>query len=327
MRNRKIIVNCLKKCRTALLAFAVITVLNCFVFLMYRMLSEPLIYSVLLSLFALIVFIGAEMVSEFRKTSRRKEYLRGIMSGNMPDFSPNSLEDEDYTEMISLLQSEVNRIRSEFNAKQSNADDYYTAWVHEIKTPIAVMKLCLNGDGEKDRVLQTELFRIERYVDMVLDYVRLESNSNDLVIEQFGFDEIIRDVLRKYASQFVFKKIRLSCDIAPEQVITDKKWLSFILDQLISNALKYTSSGEITVKAGQNVIRISDTGTGIATEDIPRIFEKGFTGLNGRINRKSSGLGLFLSQKAARLLSAEITCESVRGEGSTFTVCLPEKTE
>lgn len=204
--------------------------------------------------------------------------------------------------------------------------DYYTVWVHQIKTPIAVMRMRLGmEDSENNRALAAELFRIEQYVELVLSYIRLGSRANDLVIREYGTDELIRETLRKYASQFILRKLRLVYEPAETRVITDKKWLTLILEQLLSNALKYTPSGEIRVEAEQNRIRISDTGIGIAPEDLPRIFEKGYTGINGRLGRQSSGLGLFLCKKAADLIGAVITCESEPGKGTAFTVILPER--
>ena len=205
--------------------------------------------------------------------------------------------------MIGALSAEINQLQTGFSVKKQADNDYYTAWVHQIKTPIATMKLLLSENSEEHRALSAELFRIEQYVEMVLDYIRLESDVNDLVIKEYALDEMIRESLHKFAPQFILRKLKLAYKPTDQVVVTDKKWLTFILDQLISNAIKYTPEGEIRVSVEGNKVKISDTGIGIAPEDIPRIFEKGYTGANGRIGQKSSGLGLFLSKKAANLLS------------------------
>lgn len=164
-------------------------------------------------------------------------------------------------------------------------------WVHQIKTPISAMRLMLGEeDTPRSRALSAELFRIDRYAEMALNYARLNSTSNDLVFAKVEVEPVIKRVVRQYAGQFVRKHIALKCDIAPVQVLTDEKWLAFILGQLLANAVKYTESGTVTVTVTKNkVLKVSDTGIGIAPEDLPRIFEKGFTGYNGRAEKKSTG--------------------------------------
>ena len=158
---------------------------------------------------------------------------------------------------------------------------------------------------------------------MVLSYIRLESDSNDLVIKAYSLDELIRETVRKFAPQFIARKLKLNYEPTNKTAVTDKKWLMFIFEQLIFNAIKYTPEGEITISVEGNTVKISDTGIGIAPEDIPRIFEKGYTGANGRLGQKSSGLGLFLSKKAASLISADISVQSIPGSGTEFSVILP----
>ena len=164
------------------------------------------------------------------------------------------------------------------------------------------MRLMLGEeDTPRSRALSAELFRIDRYAEMALNYARLNSTSNDLVFAKVEVEPVIKRVVRQYAGQFVRKHIALKCDIAPVQVLTDEKWLAFILGQMLANAVKYTESGTVTVTVTKNkVLKVSDTGIGIAPEDLPRIFEKGFTGYNGRAEKKSTGLGMYLSRRYAR---------------------------
>ena len=225
--------------------------------------------------------------------------------------------------MLGLLADEINRLQTDFSLKKQADNDYYTAWVHQIKTPIATMKLLLSQNAEENKELSAELFRIEQYVEMVLSYIRLRSDSNDLVIKEYSLDELIRETIRKFAPQFIAKKLKLNYKPTNKTAVTDKKWLMFIFEQLIFNAIKYTPEGEITISVEGNTVKISDTGIGIAPEDIPRIFEKGYTGANGRLGQKSSGLGLFLSKKAASLISADISVQSIPGSGTEFSVILP----
>lgn len=198
--------------------------------------------------------------------------------------------------------------------------------MHQIKTPISVMRMVLQSEDTKEhRELAAELFRIEQYVEMVLGYLRLNSESSDYVFQEYKLDTIIKQAVHKYASQFVRKRIQLRYEPTEITVLTDEKWLLFIIEQLLSNAIKYTHEGSITITVTPDkIIKISDTGIGIAAEDIPRIFEKGFTGYNGRADKKSTGLGLYLCRTAADRLSHKISVQSEAGTGTVFAVDLKE---
>ena len=234
-----------------------------------------------------------------------------------------TLAEEDYRQLLLALgqiyqeQETVNQLR------EQQSMDYYTTWVHQIKTPISVMRMLLQSeDTDEHRELSEELFRIEQYVDMVLYYLRLDSDSTDYIFHEIPLDPVIRQAVRKFASQFVRKRIRLVYEPTDVWVLTDEKWLSFILEQLLSNAIKYTNSGEIRITAEGKLVHISDTGIGIAPEDLPRIFERGFTGYNGRLDKKSTGIGLYLCKQACQRLSIGISAESHIGTGSVFTLDL-----
>ena len=205
--------------------------------------------------------------------------------------------------------------------------DYYTTWVHQIKTPISIMRMTLQAeDTNEHRELLVQLFRIEQYVEMVLSYLRLDSESSDLVFQKYQLDDLIREAIHKYASQFVRKRIRLRYEPVNEMVLTDEKWLLFMIEQILSNAVKYTQEGEVTITiTKEKVLQIADTGIGIAPEDLPRIFEKGFTGYNGRSDKKSTGLGLYLCRMAADKLSHQIWAESEVGKGTVFSIDLNRK--
>lgn len=183
--------------------------------------------------------------------------------------------------------------------------------------------LLQQADTRENQELKSELFRIEQYVEMVLYYVRLGEGGSDLVIQEHDLDDIIRKAVRKYAGQFVRKRIRLVYQGTDIRVMTDEKWLSFIIEQILSNAVKYTSRGEVTITVDEKKrISIADTGIGIAAEDLPRIFEKGYTGYNGRVERKSTGIGLYLCKMAADKLGHKLSAESEPGKGSRFTIDL-----
>ena len=178
---------------------------------------------------------------------------------------------------------------------------------------------------KEHRELLAELFRIEQYVEMVLSYLRLNSESSDYVFQEYDLDQIIKQAVHKYASQFVRKRIRLVYEPMNVFVLTDEKWLLFIIEQLLYNAVKYTQQGTVTITVTPDkILKISDTGIGIASEDLPRIFEKGFTGYNGRADKKSTGLGLYLCKTAADRLSHMISVQSEVGKGTVFILDLHE---
>lgn len=215
--------------------------------------------------------------------------------------------------------------------------DYYSLWAHQIKTPIAAMRLLIQSQentdlSEQDMTMEAielqretflgnmkmELFKTEQYVEMVLSYLRMEEMSSDLVLQWYSLDDIVRQAVKKYSQLFIMKKIRLDYVKCDTMVLTDEKWLVFVLEQLLSNALKYTVSGTIRIyqeeKEGRLVIE--DTGIGIQEEDLPRIFEKGFTGYNGRQDKKSTGIGLYLCKGICDRLNHGIAVESEPGAGT-----------
>ena len=318
----KILKEVLRQNRTAILLFLVMTAVNAAVFALYGILTEPLIYAVLLTFFVLVAILTAGFLREKRRSAERVRIREAILSQWRALPEPESLAGEEYQQMITALGEELERIMADASAERQDMLDYYTAWVHQIKTPIAVMRLKLSDDSPEHHALSAELQRIEQYVEMVLQYIRIGSETNDLVIKEFPLDELIRCAVRKQAAQFVEKRLQLHYEPTALHIVTDEKWFSCILDQLLSNAVKYTPSGSVAISEQDGLLMITDTGIGISPEDLPRIFEKGYTGSNGRLGQKSSGLGLYLAKKAADLLSIPLRAESTVGEGSTFTLDL-----
>lgn len=316
----KLFKDVLKRNLPALLLWLCVTAVNLCVFLLYDIFTEPLIYSSVLGLFLLAAFLTAQYFRARKKAKERADAAAGILADRSLLPAPETLAEADYRQMIETLGNRIEALTAEFDAERRDALDYYTSWVHQIKTPIAVMKLKLTEDTPEHRALSAELFRIEQYADMVLQYIRLGSGTNDLVVRKYALDGLINETVRKYAAQFVGKKLKLSYTPCGDTVVTDRKWFCCILEQFISNALKYTFTGGIGISAADGVLTVSDTGIGIAPEDLPRIFEKGYTGANGRIGEQSSGLGLYLAKRAADLLSLTLTAESSPGKGSRFGV-------
>lgn len=267
----------------------------------------------------------------FLKFCRKHQQLQWELA-NIPMFSEDffkadTLCEEDLQEIIFRLQKIFQSSITQWEEKEQNAIDFYTTWVHQIKTPISVLKMILQKEDTKmNRHLLLEVFRIEQYVEMVLSYLRLDSTSSDFILKEYNLDKIIKEVIHKYAPQFIEKKITLVYEPNDIKIVTDEKWLSFMIEQILSNALKYTMTGSITIHVTQKkILEISDTGIGIAPEDLPRIFEKGFTGYNGRADKKATGLGLYLCRETAKKLSYTIKAESVVGKGTKISIDLNKK--
>ncbi len=324
-RSGKVFLDTLKKSRGAIAVLFSTFLCSAAVFYLYSLPLEPFLYAFALILFFGIVLFGASFAGELRKSASREKMLReALMETPLPP--AETLAEEDYGETVRLLRGELTKLRNEYAAARQDDVDYYTAWVHQIKTPIAVMRMELeDGETESSRALDRELFRIEQYVDMVLTYLRLGGGSSDLVVKEYPLDELIRESIRKFAPQFVSKRLRLDYAGSDTVLITDKKWFSCILEQLLSNAIKYTPAGTVRISEEKGILSVSDSGIGIAPEDLPRIFEKGYTGENGRLDKRSSGLGLYLCKKSADLLKIPVSVESRVGEGSRFSLDLTEK--
>lgn len=303
--------------------FCVFVMIFGIVFSLYDLQTEAVLYAAVLCGTAAAIVMTVHFM-HFRKTYLERQRLIDsitLMTEQLPE--PTSPLEEQYTEMLEKLRSFAYESQNRYEQERTASIDYYTTWVHQIKTPISVMQMLLQAeDTEEHRALAAELFRIEQYVDMVLYWFRLDSTSNDFVIETVPLDKIIRTAVRKYAPQFIRKKIRIIYDGTEETVLSDEKWLLFILEQLLSNAVKYTDSGSVSITVTDQILQVTDTGIGIAAEDLPRIFEKGYTGYNGRAGQKSTGLGLYLCRKAADKLSHTLYAASVPGKGSTFFIDL-----
>ena len=236
---------------------------------------------------------------------------------------PENLIEEDYRQLIRALGEEKQRQASAMDLRMSDMQDYFTLWAHQIKTPIAAMRLILQTKPENSaEELSRELFRVEQYVEMVLNYLRLDSDSTDFVFRTCALDDIIRQCVRKYAKQFIRKRIRLEYEGTALQVLTDEKWLCFVIEQILSNALKYTSAGSIRIFTQGETLVIADTGMGIAPEDLPRVFEKGYTGYNGRTDKKATGIGLYLCKRILNRLGHEISISAQVGKGTRVSIDL-----
>ena len=330
-RNRKswysVLGSFLARRWAGLLLFLACAGIFALVFSLYDLELEAVLYAGGLCLLLLLAVLAADFCRSLARRRRYEEIFRNLPL--LPEELPaaRTLEEADLQEILKELGRRMEAALTEWENWRQESMDYYTTWVHQIKTPISVMRMTLEGeDTEEHRELSAELFRIEQYVEMVLSYLRLDSDSSDYVFQEYDLDSIIRQAVHKYAPLFVRKKLRLSYEPVNVKVLTDEKWLLFILEQILSNSIKYTQEGSVSITlTPDKVLNISDTGIGIAPEDLPRIFEKGFTGYNGRSDKKSTGLGLYLCKKAAGRLSHKISVQSKPGAGTVVSIDLDTK--
>lgn len=233
-------------------------------------------------------------------------------------------------ELLRLAEESRRREQDGWEQKEADRRDYYLMWTHQIKTPISALKLLVeeNSGCRNSFLMQEELFKIEQYVEMVLTFQRLEGMASDLVLQEYELAPLLRQAVRKYSVLFINKGLSVELPEGKEKVLTDEKWFSFCLEQLLSNSIKYTERGGIRflVEEGEREIRlsISDTGIGIRPEDLPRIFEKGFTGYNGRLDKKSTGIGLYLCRRVFERLGINVSAESSPGLGTSMALTLPK---
>ena len=291
-----------------------------FSFVLYRLPAEAVLYPA-----ALCVLPGVGvLLLDFFRVRRRHMVLRDLKETDAELPEVRDIEAEDYREIVRLLREANREARTRSETDMAAMVDYYTLWVHQIKTPIAAMRLRLQDeDSELSRALLSDLGRVERYVSMVLTYLRLENGATDYVIRETDLDSVIRPVLRQFAGEFISRKLKLDYTPAGRKVLTDGKWLSFVVEQVLSNALKYTPSGSVSISMEDPAtLVIRDTGIGIPPEDLPRVFERNYTGLAGRADTRASGLGLSLCKSVCDRLGHGISIESVPGEGTSVRIDL-----
>lgn len=297
----------------------------CFIFgILFKLQSVPI--DVVLYAAEVCGFLGILcLIYEFYKACKKHFELASLKNrisfniANLPECS--TLIEGDYQSALEDLYAHMKEMESKFLTESKDMVDYYTLWAHQIKTPITAMSLILQAQEESTATAQMkqELFKIEQYVEMVMQYLRMGSMNSDLMLSEYSLERIVKQVVKKYAMMFIYNKITLQLEAIDVKVVTDEKWLSFVIEQLLSNALKYTKEGSIKIymkKDAAKILVIEDTGIGISREDLPRVFEQGFTGYNGRMDKKASGLGLYLCKKVMDNLSHKIDIQSEEGVGT-----------
>lgn len=263
--------------------------------------------------------------TELLEIMKRKEF-QTFRESTAADGVKNRLN-----QMLLLVGEAQKQVRMEREKKEADRRDYFLMWTHQIKTPISALRLLLaNQQGGKDAFLmKEELFKVEQYADMVLTFQRMDNMSSDMDLQEYDLLAFIRQTVRKYSVLFINKGLSVVIPKSGALVLTDKKWLTFCLEQLLSNSIKYTEKGEIKfrIEEENNLVRLTleDTGIGIRKEDLPRIFEQGFTGYNGRLDKKSTGIGLYLCKQVFEKLGIPVEVKSQVGLGTKVIMTIPKR--
>lgn len=285
--------------------------------------AETVLYAGALCLAFTAVYALVGFYRYYKRFSALKRTLSELPETLESLPTPQNESERLYTQMLQKTYAEYERAALEHRRREADMRNYYTMWVHQIKTPISALRLLIQS-GARSAELQNEIFRIEQYVEMALNYQRLFCGSSDLVITRRSLDSAVRTSIRKYSKQFIMKRLRLEYEPGDITVLTDEKWLCFVIEQVLSNSLKYTSAGEIKICTVGRTLMISDTGIGIAAEDLPRIFDCGYTGYNGREEKRSSGIGLYLCSEVCRRLGHGISITSEVGKGTCVSITFNE---
>ena len=285
--------------------------------------SETVLYAGALCLAFTAVYALVGFYRYYKRVSALKRTLSELPETLESLPTPQNESERLYTQMLQKTYAEYERAALEHRRREADMRNYYTMWVHQIKTPISALRLLIQS-GARSAELQNEIFHIEQYVEMALNYQRLFCGSSDLVITRRSLDSAVRTSIRKYSKQFIMKRLKLEYEPGDITVLTDEKWLCFVIEQVLSNSLKYTSAGEIKICTVGRTLMISDTGIGIAAEDLPRIFDCSYTGYNGRAEKRSSGIGLYLCSEVCRRLGHGISITSEVGKGTCVSITFNE---
>ena len=291
----------------------------CLIYGLYGLPWGPAGYTCLVTAVVTLGLLTAGFFSWKRKRRQllilKRQAEQSLETADLPK-AETPLE-EIYQEIIRDQEKRCQREQKESREKLVRSREYYTRWSHQIKTPIAAMELLLQEEPADVRALKRELLKTSQYVEMALSYQRMEGEGNDLVIQRYELRPVVMQAVKKVSPLLIHKHISFSAGDLSGEVLTDEKWLVFVLEQLLTNASKYTKEGG-SVRIGQEngLLVLRDTGIGIRPEDLPRIFEWGYTGYNGRLDKRSTGVGLALVKQVMEMLGNKIEIRSVLGEGT-----------
>lgn len=308
------------------LLYGIFTVLLFGVYGLYGLPWGPAVYVFVLCSAAGAVIVGLDCLHYCRRVQALLLAKRGAAAHLEELPKAEGMLEQCYQDIIGIQEDRCRGSQEKLDESIRAANRYYTLWSHQIKTPIAALRLLLQEERPDAGVMEQELFKIQQYVEMVLGYQRLEGENRDLMLQEYSVAALARQAVKKTSLLFIHKKVGLSLGALDWNVVTDEKWVVFILEQILSNAVKYTPGGGQVVlyedRERPGVLVVEDSGIGIQAEDLPLIFEWGYTGGNGHRDKQATGVGLNLCRQAARLLGHDLWIESEVGKGTRVYLSL-----
>ena len=233
---------------------------------------------------------------------------------------PNFLDGEIFYQMLYEINKSMNENIRDYREKINDFKEYVELWIHEVKIPLSALILYTHNK-KIDKALVKEINRVDNYLEQILYYIRVENTEADYIIKEVDLNKVIRDVMLKNKDILLERKIEITSDVRDSKVLTDYKWLEFMINQIISNSMKYMRDIEnkkIEIKAYKKdncvVLEILDNGMGIPKSDLSRVFNKTFTGQNGRKVPGSTGMGLYIVSNLYKKLGHKLEIESNEGE-------------
>ena len=307
--------NFLKENKVSFIFFFIISLTYLLVFISFDLEKFPIIYGFLLNFFIFLAFYIYKYANKekitFREISKNPSQREKIILDELENI------DKKYKDLL-----------LSYNEMEGDLKDFYGLWIHEIKTPIAENKLILADNQPDLELLRKNNKRIEDYLNILLGFVRFNSKTNDYIFKEVRIEPIVKEIIREKSYDFISKKISLDVGDLDFKVVSDEKWLGFIIGQLLNNALKYTpEAGKIKVYFEKKFLIIEDNGIGIKDTDLPRVFEMGYTGENGRKLGSSTGLGLYLVKSIGKDLNLDIKIESEEGKFTKIMINFPKLTK
>lgn len=306
------------------------------IFGVFMYLRIPLVI-ILLTWFIWFLPLLAYMVLNYIKWSRYINDIRRVLEELdkkylLPEVidEPNFLLGEEINDVLRELSKSMHENVKHYRTEQEEYREYIEMWIHEIKTPIASSRLVIeNNYNDVTRKIDYQIDRIDNFIEQVLYYTRSDEVSKDYIIKELELDSIVKKVVKKNYRDFISKKIKLEIEEIKETIYSDSKWVEFIVNQILVNSVKYTKEKEGVIKISANsqgnsvVLIIEDNGVGIIERDLDRIFEKGFTGENGRRFGKSTGIGLYLCKRLCDKLGLGLKLESKLNKGTKVRIIFP----
>lgn len=286
-----------------LIFFAIITFIYSLIFLAFDLERFVIIYGLIINIFILMLFILNDSQKE-----KENNFEKILKSKNL-DYKAQLIADE-----YSFLDEKYKDLLIDYKDIEESTKNFYALWIHEIKTPLAENRLILAEENPDIDLLIKNNKRMEAYLDILLGFVRFSSKTNDYIFKEVLIEPLVKNIIKDKSYEFISKNIRLDLGDLSYKTITDAKWLSFIISQLINNSLKYSrDAGKIKIFFEDDSIIIEDNGIGIRKSDLARVFEMGYTGENGRAFGSSTGLGLYLVKSIGKDLNLSISIDSKEG--------------